>query len=237
MPISRRPARRGPASRGSPRRRPARCFRLSFARAPAGHRPARAEAGDRGAVGYEAVGHGAAVGRGGVRRLRRCRAAGEAAAFGRCSGAGWWDSGARDGRGRGRVGRGAQGVRRRGEAVVEGVGRRRGPRVPCGVVVQLPPPVVLLTGGLLPLLAHAPNCPPRRPDENGASGKTGHGVGRRTAIRNRRAIPPPTGEPPGGAGVTAGPGARRTPGSPSERPGSPVLLGVTRFGPECDALP
>lgn len=223
-PARRRAVRRGPARHGfadrtpggrraarrrSPRRWTAGWLRrLSFAGAPAGHRPAGAEAGDRGAVGHEVVGRGSAAGGGVVLRRGRFRTAAQAA-FGRCSGAGRRDSGARDGRGRGRLVRDAQGVRRRGEAVVEGVGRGRGPRVPRGVVVQLPPPVVLLTGGLLPLLAHAPNCPPRRPDENGASGKTGHGVGHRTAIRNRRAIPPPTGEPPGGAGVTRGP--RRTP--------------------------
>jgi hypothetical protein len=40
-----------------------------------------------------------------------------------------------------------------------------------------------VTGGLLPLLAHAPDCPPRRPVENGASGKTGQGAARRTACR------------------------------------------------------
>ncbi len=62
---------------------------------------------------------------------------------------------------------------RRGEPVVHGVGRDRGPRVLRGLVVQLAPPVVLVTGRRSPLLAHAPNCPPRGPDENGASGKSG----------------------------------------------------------------
>lgn len=59
----------------------------------------------------------------------------------------------------------------RGEAVVQGVDGGRGPRVLGGVVVQLPPPVVLATGGPSPLLAHAANCPPHGPYENGASGK------------------------------------------------------------------
>ncbi len=59
----------------------------------------------------------------------------------------------------------------RGESVVQGVRGARGPRVLGGVVVQLPPPVVLVTGGPTPLLAHAPDCPPHGPDENGASGK------------------------------------------------------------------
>lgn len=72
--------------------------------------------------------------------------------------------------------------RRRGEPVVEGVGRGRWSRVLGGVVVQLPPPVVVLTGGRLPLLAHAPNCPLVGPDENGASGKTGPWRGCRTAV-------------------------------------------------------
>lgn len=63
--------------------------------------------------------------------------------------------------------------RRRGEAVVQGVRGRCGARV-VGGVVQLPPPVVLVTatGGRSPLLAHAPNCPPHRPYENGASRKS-----------------------------------------------------------------
>jgi hypothetical protein len=71
----------------------------------------------------------------------------------------------------GRRSRGADRSGGRGEAVVQGVGGGRGPRVLGGVVVQLPPPVVLVTGGPSPLLAHAPNCPPRGPYENGASGK------------------------------------------------------------------
>ncbi|CAM5370050.1 hypothetical protein SCANM124S_02601 [Streptomyces canus] len=64
-------------------------------------------------------------------------------------------------------------ARRRGEAVVQGVRGRCGARV-VGGVVQLPPPVVLVTatGGCSPLLAHAPNCPPHRPYENGASRKS-----------------------------------------------------------------
>lgn len=63
--------------------------------------------------------------------------------------------------------------RRRGEAIVQGVRGRCGARV-VGGVVQLPPPVVLVTatGGCSPLLAHAPNCPPHRPYENGASRKS-----------------------------------------------------------------
>lgn len=65
--------------------------------------------------------------------------------------------------------RGAHRTRGRGEAVVEGVGSGRRARVLGGVVVQLPPPVVLVTGGPSPLLAHVPDCPPRGPYENGAS--------------------------------------------------------------------
>lgn len=52
--------------------------------------------------------------------------------------------------------RGAHRTRGRGEAVVEGVGCGRRTRVVGGVVVQLPPPVVLVTGGPSPLLTHAP---------------------------------------------------------------------------------
>ena len=63
--------------------------------------------------------------------------------------------------------------RRRSEPVVDGVARGRRPRVLRGVVVQLAPPVVLVTGRRSPLLAHAPNCPPHRPVGNGASGKSG----------------------------------------------------------------
>ena len=77
-------------------------------------------------------------------------------------------------------------ARRRGEPVVQGVPGRCGARVVGGVVVQLPPPVVLVTGGLSPLLAHAPNCPPHGPDENGACGKSGGRATRRTACRVSR---------------------------------------------------
>ncbi|OAH11118.1 hypothetical protein STSP_54950 [Streptomyces jeddahensis] len=85
-----------------------------------------------------------------------------------------------------------------GEAVLESVGRRGRARVPGGVVVQLPPPVVLVTGAPLPLLAHAPIV-----HRTGRT-KTGHQENPATAPaqRSRRAAPPPTGEPPGGAGVT-----------------------------------
>lgn len=84
--------------------------------------------------------------------------------------------------------------RRRGEPVVDGVPRGRRARVVRGVVVQLAPPVVLVTGRRSPLLAHAPNCPPRRPVGNGASGKSdvsrsSNGVSAtyRTPIRHRAA--------------------------------------------------
>jgi hypothetical protein len=136
--------------------------------------------------------------------------------------------------------------RRRREPVVEGIGHGGGPRVLGGVVVQLPPPVVLVTGGLLPLLAHAPDCPPRRPVENGASGKTGQGAARRTArtsepsnrnphwnarTPDRRAAPPPTGEPPGGAWVTGAHARRGRPGhDPDHRAAVDVQFG-TGFSP------
>lgn len=68
--------------------------------------------------------------------------------------------------------------RRRSEPVVEGIPSRCGARVVGGVVVQLPPPVVLVTGGPSPLLAHARNCPPHEPDENGACGKNRPAAGR-----------------------------------------------------------
>ncbi len=120
-------------------------------------------------------------------------------------------------RGRGRF-RGDPGVvvraaahrsRRGGEAVVQGIGRGRGAGVAGGVVVQLPPPVVVTTGGCSPLLTHAPDCPPTEPYENGASGNSGRPAPRRTACRGTcrtrvarwsgRAVPPPRGEPLGDA--------------------------------------
>ncbi|GAT83813.1 hypothetical protein STXM2123_4516 [Streptomyces sp. F-3] len=83
-----------------------------------------------------------------------------------------------------------QGLGRRGEAVVQGVGRGRGAGVPGGAVVQLPPPVVLVAGGPSPLLTHAPNCPLWEADENEASGKTPPGG------------PTPHGRPPDGPEAT-----------------------------------
>lgn len=92
-------------------------------------------------------------------------------------------------------------ARRRGEAVVQGVRGRCGARV-VGGVVQLPPPVVLVTatGGCSPLLAHAPNCPPHGRYENGASRKSSP-VPRIELCCERVAgrFHPPTGEPPGDA--------------------------------------
>ena len=76
-------------------------------------------------------------------------------------------------------------ARRRGEPVVQGVARGRGPGVVGGVVVQLPPPVVLVTCGPLPLLAHALDCPPYGPVENGASAKSGGVFRRERRVRRR----------------------------------------------------
>lgn len=109
----------------------------------------------------------------------------------------------------------ADGVERaggRGETVVQAVAGARGrARVLDCLVVQLRPPGVLLGGGAgapVPLMAHAPDCPPRRAPENGGSGI----FSRRPPEwpDARRAAPPPTGRPPGGVGTTR---PRRIPGA------------------------
>ena len=137
------------------------------------------------------------------------------------------------------------GPRRRREPVVDGVTRGRRPRVLRGVVVQLAPPVVLVTGRRSPLLAHAPNCPPRRPVGNGASGKSdvsrsSNGVSAtyRTPIRHRAAgrSHPPRENRPATTWVTRPrlPRVRAHGMSPGHVPYDRIPLRVRPTRPECD---
>lgn len=135
----------------------------------------------------------------------------------------------------------------RREPVVQGIGRGGGPGVVGGVVVQLPPPIVLVTGVALPLLAHAPNC------HRGSRLKTGHpeirppGPGRpgpRLRYLEQRCgqgrLGRPRGRPPGGP-TPHGRTARRRlrdrpprlagPGDGTARRRAVVVGRFGRFGP------
>ncbi len=85
-------------------------------------------------------------------------------------------------------------VRRGVEAVVETVGRAARARVRRGLVVQPTPPVVLMGGGLLPLLAHAHSV------HRAGRTETGHprnAPGIDTSAGACRASTPPTGRTTG----------------------------------------
>lgn len=93
-----------------------------------------------------------------------------------------------------RPARPAHRVRRGVEAVVETVGRAARTRVRRGLVVQPAPPVVLVGGGLLPLLAHAHSV------HRAGRTETGHprnAPGTDTSAGARRASTPPTGRTTG----------------------------------------
>ncbi len=95
-------------------------------------------------------------------------------------------------------------VRRRVEAVVEAVGRAARPGVRRGLVVQPAPPVVLVGGGLLPLLAHAHSV-----DRPGRPKPVIRKVARKGAVRGGPpGVPTPHGKVARRAGTCEQPTAR-----------------------------